>query len=147
MIPLYKKEDQRVFGNCRPISLLSSISKTFEKVAFKQISEYFTCNNILFNSQYGFREKHFTELAALEFVERIKLEIDRKKIPFSIFLDLSKAFDMLNHDILLTKLRYYGIEGVALNWFQSYLTKRTQYVQYNDTSSSLREIETGVSYT
>ena len=127
-----------------PISLLSSISKIFEKVSFKQISEYFTCNNLLFNSQYGFRENHLTELAALEFVDRIKLEMDRKKISFPIFLDISKAFDTLNHDILLTKLRYYGIEGVALNWFQSYLTKRTQYVQYNDTSSSKREIETGV---
>ena len=70
--------------------------------------------------------------------------MDRKKIPFSIFLDLSKAFDTLNHDNLLTKLRYYGIEGVALNRFQGDLTKRTQYVQYHDTSSSIRYIETGV---
>ena len=144
VIPLYKKEDQRVFGNYRPISLLSSISKIFEKVAFKQILEYFTSNNLLFESQYGFRENHSTELAALEFIDRIKLEMDRKKIPFSIFLDLSKAFDTLNHDILLTKLRYFGIQGIALNWFQSYLTKRSQYVQYNDTSSSIREIKTGV---
>ena len=141
VITLYKKEDQRVIGNYRPIS---SISKIFEKVTFKQISEYFTPNNLLFNSQYGFRENHFIELAALEFVHRMKLEMDRKKIPFSIFLDLSKAFDTLNHDILLTKLRYYGIQGVALNWFQNYLTKRTQYAQHNDTSSSVREIEMGV---
>ena len=70
--------------------------------------------------------------------------MDGKKIPFSISLDLSKAFDTLNHDILLTKFRYYTIEVVALNWFQSYLTKLTQCVQYNDTSSSIREIETGV---
>ena len=144
VIPLHKKEDQRVFGNYRPISLLCSISKIFEKVAFKQILEYFTSNNLLFESQYGFRENHSTELAALEFIDRIKLEMDPKKIPFSIFLDLSKAFDTLNHDILLTKLRYYGIQGIALNWFQSYLTKRSHYVQCNDTSSSIREIETGV---
>ena len=65
-----------VFGNYRPISLLSSISKIFETVAFKQISEYFTCNNLLFKSQYGFHENHSTELAALEFVDRIKLEMD-----------------------------------------------------------------------
>ena len=143
-MPLYKKEDQRVFGNYRPISLLSSISKIFEKVAFKQILQYFPSNNLLFESQYGFRENDSTELAALEFIDRIKLEMDQKKIPFSIFLDLSKAFDTLNHDILLTKLRYYGIQGIALNWFQNVLTKRSQYVQYNDTSSSIREIETGV---
>ena len=86
----------------------------------------------------GSAKNHSTELAALECVDRIKLEMDQKKIPFSIFLDLSKAFDTLNHDIFITKLRYFGIEGVASNRFQSYLTKRTQYVQYNDTSSSIR---------
>ena len=79
-----------------------------------------------------------------EFIDRIKLEMDRNKIPFAIFLDLLKSFDKLNHDILLTKLRYYGIQGIALNLFQSYLTKHSQFVQHNDTSSSISEIKTGV---
>ena len=70
--------------------------------------------------------------------------MDRKKIPFSIFLDLAKAFDTLNQFIWSTKLRYYGIQGIALNQFQSYSTKRSQYIQYNDTSSSMREIVTGI---
>ena len=144
VIPLYKKEDQRVFGNYRPISLLCSISKIFEKVAFEQILEYFTSNNLLFESQYGFCENRSTELAALEFIDRMKLEWTERKFPFRFFFDLSKAFDTLNHDILLTKFRYYGIQGIALNCFQRYLTKRSQYVQYNDTSSSIREIDTGV---
>ena len=61
-------------------------------------------------------QKHSKELAAFEFIDRIKLEMDRKKIPFSIFMDLSKAFDTLNYDIILTKLRYYGIQGIPLNW-------------------------------
>ena len=144
VIPLYKKDDDRSFGNYRPISLLSSISKIFERVAFNQLYEYFTSNGLLYESQYGFRKLHSTELAALEFTDRISQEMDAKKIPFSISLDLSKAFDTLDHKVLLTKLHYYGIRDIALNWFRSYLTKRTQYVDCNGVSSSIREIETGV---
>ena len=70
--------------------------------------------------------------------------MDAKKIPFSIFLDLSKAFDTLDHSVLLSKLQYYGIRDTALNWFKIYLSKRTQYVDCDGTSSSIRAIETGV---
>ena len=144
VIPLYKKDDNKSFGNYRPISLLSSISKIFERVAFNQLYDYFTSIGLLYESQYGFRKLHSTELTALEFTDRISHEMDAKEIPFSIFLDLSKAFDTLNHNVLLSTLEYYGIRNTALNWFKSYLTKRTQYVDCNDVASSIREIETGV---
>ena len=144
VIPLYKKDDNKSFGNYRPISLLSSISKFFERVAFNQLYDYFTSNDLLYESQYGFRKLHSTELAALEFTDRISHEMDAKKIPFSIFLDLSKAFDTLDHNVLLSKLEYYGIRDIALNWFKSYLPKRTQYVDCNGIASSIRELETGV---
>ena len=91
VIPLYKKDDNKSFGNYRPISLLSPISKMFEWVAFNQLYDYLTSNGLLYESQYGFRKYNPTELAALEFLDRIRQEMDDKKIPFSIFLDLSKA--------------------------------------------------------
>ena len=144
VIPLYKKDDEKQFGNYRPISLLSSISKTFERVAFDQLYDYLSLHGLLFDSQYGFRKHHSTEMAALELTDRIRHEIDQKKIPFSVFLDLSKAFDTLNHSILLTKLKYYGIKDTPLDWFRSYLTQRLQYVEYDGIPSSTREIETGV---
>ena len=109
MIPFCKEDDNESFGNYRPISLLSSISKIFERVAFNQFYDYFTSNGPLYESQYGFRKLHSIELTALEFTDRISHEMDAKKIPFSIFLDLSKAIDTLDHYVLLSKLEYNGI--------------------------------------
>ena len=140
VIPLYKKDDNKSFGNYRPISLFSSISKIFKRVAFNQLYTYLTSNDLLYESQYGFRKFHSTKLAALEFTDRIKKEMDARKIPFSIFLDLSKAFDTLDDSVLLSELQYYGIRDTALNWFKRYLAKRTR----DGISSSIREIETGV---
>ena len=85
VIPLYKKDDDRSFGNYRPISLLSSKTKIFERVAFNQLYEYFTSNGLLYESQYGFRKLHSTELAALDFTDRINQEMGAKNILFSIY--------------------------------------------------------------
>ena len=84
---------------------------------------------MLVKKQFGFREKHSTYMAILDVVDKISQKIDSKNYSMGIFIDLSKAFDTINHNILIDKLEYYGIRGVALQWFISYLSKRSQYVQ------------------
>ena len=121
VLPLFKKGDRYMFDNYRPISLLPSISKIFEKVVHSQLYQYFQSKNLLYKHQYGFRPEHSVELATLEFVDRILKCLDENFTPFSIFIDLSKAFDTLNHDILLHKLSYYGIKNTSLLWFEKYL--------------------------
>ena len=108
-----------------------------------QLCTFFNVNNLLSEQQYGFRSQHSTELACVKLVDYILKEIDNirdMKIPTSIFLDLSKAFDTLNFDILLCKLKYYGIDGISLNLIKSYLINRFQYVQFENSESGLREI-------
>ena len=142
--PIFKKDDPHLTDNYRPISLLPIISKVLEKVVFKQVYEYFSRNKLLYKNQYGFRKKHSTELAGLELNDIIVQNLERRKMPVSVFIDLSKAFDTIDHKILLKKLSYYGIKGTALKWFESYLTNRKMFVQYNDCVSSYSELTTGV---
>ncbi len=144
MCPIYKKDDETLFTNYRPISLLPSISKIFEKVIFKQLYHYFQSNKLFYNSQYGFRSQHSTELAALEVIDRIMLSMDKNDIPINVYIDLSKAFDTLDHDILLHKLSYYGINGTSLNLMKSYLSGRKQFVEIDNVKSETIEIKTGV---
>ena len=117
VIPLHKKDDKKIMTNYRPISLLPSIFKIIGKVAQIQISHYFTSHNLFYEHQYGFRSKHSTGLAALHLIDQISTEMDSDNIPLNIYLDLSKAFDTLNHDILLYKLDHYGIRYTALLFF------------------------------
>ena len=143
--PLYKKGDIFCLNNDRPISLLPTISKIFERVMFTQLYSYLNANNLLSEQQYGFRSQHSTELACVKLVDYITTEMDNiKKIktPTAIFLDLSKAFDTLNFMILLNKLQYYGIDGISLSLIRSYLTDRFQYVQFENSESDLLEIKT-----
>ena len=88
VIPLFKKDDKVKIDNYRPISLLSSISKIFEKVVYNQLYRYFTQNKLFYHSQYGFRAKHSTELATVELVDRILHSIDNKELPLAIYMDL-----------------------------------------------------------
>ena len=129
--PLFKSGDKSKFNNYRPISLLPSLSKIFESVIFNQLLHYFVENNLLSMEQFGFRPGHSTELAAIRLVDYLMSEMDSNNTPLNIYIDLSKAFDTLNYLILLSKLKYYGVNGCANNLICGYLTGRSQYVEYN----------------
>ena len=101
VIPLYKKGDNHLPDNYRRISLLSSVSQIFEKNVFTQVYNYLCAQKLIYESQYVFRKCHSTELAAVELVDRLPNYLDAGKVPVSVFLDLSKAFDTLNHTILI----------------------------------------------
>ena len=131
-------------SNYRPISLLPSISKIFEKLIFIHLSTYLNEHKLLHDSQYGFRKGHSTELASIELIDRITQDLDKGKIPISIFLYLSKAFDTLDHAILLQKLNHYGIRSVELKLLTNYSRGRTQYVAYDKATPDIYPITTGV---
>ena len=144
VIPLFKKGDKLDPSNYRPISLLSTLSKILEKLIFKRTMNFFNTHNVFTNSQFGFRQKHSTIHALLNFIDKVAHAIDNHSHLIGIFLDFSKAFDTINHDILLYKLSHYGIHGKALQWFRSYLNSRKQYVSLNDHNSTLEQIACGV---
>ena len=144
IMPLLKKPNIYQLNNFRPISLLPCVSKLIEKCVFNQLYSYFESNNLLYKSQYGFRKSHSTESACLELVHKLTEQLENNETPFCIFIDLSKAFDTLNHDILLNKLKYYGLDTISLTWFRSYLSERKQYVEIDGKSSDTRTINTGV---
>ena len=144
VFPAFKKEEDFIFTNYRPISLLSVFSKVFEKIAYVQFFKYLSDNNLLYKGQHGFRVDHSTETALYELLDKINFSLDNHKLSLCTFIDLSKAFDTLDHSILIHKLSYYGVSGVSLNWFSSYLNNRLQYTIYSDSCSSTLPLNTGV---
>ena len=130
-------------NNYRPIALLSSISKVFAKLMHSRIYNYLEKFDLLYDRQFGFREKYATIDALAELTERIRLGND-KIINCSLFIDLKKTFDTLDHKILLSKMEKYGISGNCYHWFQSYLSERLQCVHINDYTSDWLPIKTGI---
>ena len=124
VIPVYKGEDETLPENYRPISLLSIYNRLFEKMLYRRLIKFIDKNDILYDLQYGFRNKHSTQHAILDIVNTIHSNMDNRKYSCGIFIDLKKAFDTVNHEILLTKLEHYGIRGVINSWFRSYLSDR-----------------------
>ena len=144
VIPVYKKNDDTIFSNCKPISLLPSISKIFEKIILEQITTYLDSNNLNHKHQYGFRKNHSTEYAAFHIVNYLNYEMDRNRTLNNVYLELSKAFDTLSYNIFLRKLKHYGVCDIALNLMKSYLENCKQFVQFDECISEMKAIHKGV---
>ena len=144
VIPMFKKGCPLIASNYRPISLPSVFSKITEKVMYERLYKFLEKRETLYNLQFGFRASHSINHALVSLTEAIKNSLDNRKFGCGIFIDLQKAFDTVNHTILLLKLEHHGIRGTALSWFESYLSDRKQYVSVNGANSSYLSVSCGV---
>jgi len=140
VVPLYKKSDKTDVGNYRPFSILTIISKIFERVVYDQIEQYLVEKNLLYQFQSGFRRGFSTESCLIHLSDFIRFEMDKGHMIGMVLHDLHKAFDTVNHDILLMKLQSIGLNTDIINWFQSYLSGRLQTINISGASSTPREI-------
>ena len=140
IIPLYKKGEKFYMENYRPISLLITISKLLEKCVYKRLYGFLDKNKILYKKQYGFRSNHSCEQAIQDLCSHILINKEKNLITTVIYLDLSKAFDTLSHELLLKKLELYGIRGICNKWFESYITNRYLQVKCNTLSCNDEKI-------
>ena len=146
IVPIFKNRNTKLFNNYRPISILPAFSKILEKIVCNRLLHFLESKNILYKHQYGFRKIHNTIHPVIHLLKDIANANDKasKNRTLAVFLDLSKAFDTISHNILLKKLEHYGVRGICNNWLSSYISNRKQYTQVNEHRSSLKETTCGV---
>ena len=144
VIPIHKSGDRLDLHNYRPISLLPAFSKLLEKAINMRITDFFESYGLFYDQQHGFRKSFSTSSALLNVTNYIKNNLNKNIYTAGVFIDLSKAFDSISHEILLKKLCNYGIRGIAHKLIKSYLENRLQYVDLNDTKSTYLKIACGV---
>ena len=142
VIPLYKNKEKFLVTNYRPISLLITVSKILEKIVYQRTYKFLCNSKQLYQSQYGFRTGHSCASAISELVGTVVKNKEEKKSTIGVFIDLSKAFDTLNHDMLLMKMERYGIRGCVLEWFRSYLSNRKMRVKSTSSTTGQTEYST-----
>ena len=144
VVPLYKSGDTASLSNYRPVSVLPLFSKILERLLYNRILDFITKHKVLYNYQFGFRTNHSTNMALTILLDKIVSAIDKGEYVIGIFIDLQKAFDTVNHEILLNKLAKYGIRGKCLDWLRDYLQNRKQLVKFDDATSAKHVITCGV---
>lgn len=145
VIPVHKNGDKKLLKNYRPISTLSNINKIFEKLLYERLSDFFDSTEIISDAQYGFRKSRDTQLASLKLINLILPAFkNTNKFAASVFLDFSKAFDTVDHHLLLKKQNKYGIRGTALELLKSYSSGRTMTVKIRNTNSKIINVTVGV---
>ena len=144
IIPLYKPSDHKVFSNYRPVSVLPLFSKILEHLMYTRLLSFINKHKLLYSYQFGFRRGHSPDLASICLVDKISKALRNGEYVLGLFLDFSKAFNTVNHDISFNKLECLGIRDTPLQWFKSYLSDRERCVIYNETCSSYKIISCGV---
>ena len=144
VIPIRKDGDHEVASNNRPISLLAALSKVCDKVVLNQFTAYLTERKLLSNNQSGNRKNHSTETLNVAFTDSLLEAIDKKQISMVVFIDLSKAFDSIEHHTLLGKISRLGVSPAVSEWFRSYLADRSQYVRIGATTSLTAPLTHGI---
>ena len=130
--------------NYRPISVLPCFSKILERIIYNRLYKYLTDNNILYKKQFGFQTRHSTEHAIIQLVDQINSNFEKDQYTLGVFIDLSKAFDTVDHKILIAKLENYGMKGINLLWFKSHQENRKQFIQDDISITSFKSIICGV---
>jgi len=144
VVPIFKQGNRAEASNYRPISILPYFAKLLEKLMYIRLYNYICQNNFLYPLQHGFQSGHSTAMSLIDLQDKISLAIDNNEFSLGIFIDLAKAFDTVDHVILVNKLENYGIRGLQLKWFKNYLDQRLQCVNCNGATSKLKTIKCGV---
>ena len=142
--PIFKKGDPQIFDNYRPISILPIFGKIFEKLIYSRLYDFFVSQNVIYDKQFGFRKNHSTAHAVNYSINNIIKNLEKKNHVIGIFIDLSKAFDTIDHEKLLTKLENCGIRGTSYDLIKDYMSNRIQYTDFHETFSEKCNIEFGV---
>ena len=144
VLPIFKKGEVFFFTNYIPISVLPCFSKLLKRIMYNRLYKYLLQSNLFHEKQFGFQASNSTEHVVVQLISQILDAFDENKYTLGMFIDLSKAFDTADHDLLLKKLDMYGIKGTKLKWFCSYLTNRKQFIKCCDQITDLEVLRCGV---